>query len=292
MAVDHPASYTTLAGGNVVVSVASEKPMNFRSVSIGTASMEFYWVNSGKSSHWQFAPTLIDPTPAEHSIRIDDMQREIVDVQLGKKFFPATGLVKSNLIGEIRAPAVHFDLPHAYDLWVFILRSPWFPIGINIEKSPLVIAHNSAQAQAELQSVPSSVAGDQNLRVDVNLHGEGFKQVLVKLKRSTSRASEDTLLGELKSGMETFTWKPSIGNFNVVLSTYSNMDIYQFSDFLKFFGAEVQQQVFGFGRFMNQTFLLSDGIGLNYVLQLTGDTHILGHATDETNIRLSPQKEI
>ncbi len=155
--------------------------------------------------------------------------------------FPATGILKTNMTGEIRAPAVHFDLPHAYDLWVAILRSPWFPMRIGVEKSSLTISHSSAQATAQIERVNSNIENVESLRADVSMHGEGFKRVWVTLKRSVQRASMEETLGELTSGMETFTWKPTLRTFDTVLVTYSNMYLNQFSDFLKQLGAETHQ---------------------------------------------------
>ena len=67
--------------------------------------------------------------------------------------FPASGILKNSITGEIRAPAVNFDIPHAYDLWVFPLRSPWFPLKIEVEKSPLTISYGSPRAEAQIESI-------------------------------------------------------------------------------------------------------------------------------------------
>jgi hypothetical protein len=80
---------------------------------------------------------------------MEDGQSQVVNAELCNRMFPATGLIKTNVTGEMKAPAVHFDLPYAFDLWVVLLRSPWFPLKIGIEKS-LTIAHGSAQAMAEV----------------------------------------------------------------------------------------------------------------------------------------------
>ena len=142
--------YNISQTGNTTVSVRSTSLMKPRAVYVGTAGLEFMWVSSGKSSHWQFTPTLLDPAPAHYTETImEDGQSQVVNVELGNRMFPATGLIKTNATGEIKAPAVHFDLPYAFDLWVVLLRSPWFPLKIGIEKS-LTIAHGSAQAMAEV----------------------------------------------------------------------------------------------------------------------------------------------
>jgi hypothetical protein len=153
IASGYEASHSVSQNGNTTVNVRSISPMKFRAVYLGMSSLEFMWVSSGKSSHWQFTPTLLDPTPAQYSeVTADDGQSQIINVEIGNRMFPAAGLLKTSITGEIRAPAVHFDMPHAFDLWVFPLRSPWFPLKIGIEKSPLTISHGFAQATAQIES--------------------------------------------------------------------------------------------------------------------------------------------
>ena len=141
------ATYGISQNGKAKVSVSSISPMKPRAVYVGTASLEFMWVSSGKSSHWQFTPSLLDQTPAEFTqTTTGDGKRQISNVKLGNRMFPATGIIKTNVTGEIRAPAVHFDLPNAFDLWIILLRSPWYPLKVNVEKSPLTISHDNAEA--------------------------------------------------------------------------------------------------------------------------------------------------
>lgn len=288
MANGHEASYSVSQSGNTTISVRSSSPMKFRAVYVGTASLEFYWVSSGKSSHWQFTPTLLNQEPAQYSeANTDDGQGQIISVDFGNKMFPAAGLLKTNITGEIIAPAIHFDLPHAYDLWVLPLRSPWFPLNIGVEKSPLNISHDSAQATAQIESNISNTSDEKLLRADVSVHGEGFKKVWLTLQRSVSRASTEETIGELTSELQTFTWKPTINNFDVVLVTYSNMSLEQFLDFLKYLGAETHYSLLSLGSFTPNNFLLSDGLSMGYTLRLTGEKHIFGHERDETKITLT-----
>ena len=157
--------------------------------------------------------------------------------------FPTTGLIQTNITGEITAPAVHFDLPYAYDLWVFILRSPWTPLKIGIEKSTLTISHDSAQTIAEVTS--NSFNEKKSLRADVIVNGEGFKRVYLSLRRKVNRASMEETIGEVTNGFGTFTWKPIIANFNVTLVTSSSMSLSAFLDFLKYLGVHAKQSLLG-----------------------------------------------
>ena len=202
LATGREAWVTTSPTGNTTVSVRSVEPLKPRAVYVGTARLEFMWVSTGKTTHWQFTPTLLDQTAAQFAqIAPENGQGQVVTVDFGNRMFPATGIVRSNVTGEIRAPAVHFDLPYASDLWVFLLRSPWFPMKVNVEKSPLTIAHDSAQAMAEVN--PINFDEGKSLRIDASAHGEGFKRIWVTLKRSVNRASTEEAIGEVTGG----NWK-------------------------------------------------------------------------------------
>jgi len=40
---------------------------------------------------------------------------------------PAAGLLRRRWEGMFLAPAIHIDVPMGHDLWIFLIRSPWFP---------------------------------------------------------------------------------------------------------------------------------------------------------------------
>jgi hypothetical protein len=282
----HEAWYNISQSGNTTVSIRSSSPLRPRAVYVGAAKLDFMWVSSGKSFHWQFTPTLLDQTPAQFTQTMtEDGQNQIINVELGNKMFPATGLIKTNATGEIKAPAVHFDLPYAFDLWVILLRSPWSPLKINVEKSPLTITHGSAQAMAQVGS--SNFDEGKSLRADVTVNGEGFKRVWLTLKRNAGRASVEESLGEVADGLGTFTWKPVAANFDVVLVTSSNMSLGAFVDFLKYLGADAKQSFFAMGSYLPNDFLLCDGPTMDYTLRFRGEKHFVGHEEDKTKISLT-----
>ncbi|HKM60804.1 MAG TPA: hypothetical protein VJY36_08040 [Candidatus Bathyarchaeia archaeon] len=282
------ASYGVSPDGNTIVVVRCHKPLKFREIYVGTGSLAFRWVSNGKSRSWQFTPSLVDPTPAPHSETLaDDGVTQTITVNLCGKAFPASGLVDVNVDGEIVAPAIHFDVPHAYDLWVLLLRSPWFPLKIAVEKSSLNIAHNLAQATAQVDTVDVIGGGEQMLRGDLSVHGEGFQRVRLTMHRSTANSSLEEQLGEVTNGMQTFTWKPVISSFNLMLVTTSYGHLGAFVDFLKYMGAAIVPSSF-FGPSLQSPFLLSDGLNMTYRLKLTGDKHIIGHEKDEAAVTLRP----
>ena len=201
--------------------------------------------------------------------------------------FPASGLVMPDLTGEIKAPAIHFDLPHAYDLWVAILRSPSSPLRINIQKSPLTISHSSAQAIAQIENITTLPEETSSLRADVSMHGDGFKKVWLSIKRSVQKASFEETIGDLTNSLETFTWKPTVRTFDTVLVTYSDMFLNHFLGLLQQLGAETNRSFLAFRSYLPRPFVLCDGEGINYTIRLTGEKHVLGHEKDETEITLN-----
>ncbi len=281
MADGFEASYVVSEGGNTTVSVRCKKHLKFREIYVGAATLEFYW-----SKSWVFVPTIMDPTPAEHTeTATEDGEMQVINVALGNKMFPASGLVDRNVRGEITVPAVHFDVPYAFDLWVFLFRSPWFPPKIDVEKSRLEINHDLAKAAAEIAGVKASEDGEQSLRADVSCWGEGFKWVKLSVKRRAGRASDEEDLGSLTSGSETFTWRPKIRIFDVLLVTHSQICVDRFVEFLEFMGAKKQEGAF-FGSSLADNFVLCDGPNMNYQLVLIGEKGLLGHEKDETRITL------
>ena len=282
MTAENEAWYSIGENGDATVSIRSKTPLKPRAVYIGEASMQFMWVHTGKSSHWQFTPTLLNPTQAQYS-EVADGQDQIMNVEFANKMFPASGLINSNVCGEIRAPAIHFDLPYAYDLWVFILRSPWAPLKVTAEKSPLSINQGLAYATAEIEGTDSAFGDESTLRSYVTMHGEGFQSVSLNLKRCTSHSAIEDTFGEIKFGAASYTWKPSIRNFDVILTTSSSMTQAAFVDFLKSFGAEAKGGFFGG---LNGDFLLCDGSAIEYTLSLKGEKRYIGKEEDKTKIKL------
>lgn len=280
----HQATYYVSPSGNVMVNVESASTFKFRAVYVGASRMQFMWVSSGKSSHWQFTPTLENPTPAQTS---QDPQSQNLSVDLGNRLFPAVGIIRPNVTGEILVPAIHFDIPYAVDLWVFLFRSVWFPMKITFDKSPLNISHDSAQASAELQFGLSGFGGEEDtLKAFVSTSGEGFKKVSLNLKRKIGTVTLDQKLGEIASGTETFNWKPTLTRFETILIANSNMYQNQFVDFLRSLGAQTKNGFFS-GSYLQNTFFLGDAPAVKYTLALDGEKGFLSHSRDETAMHLS-----
>jgi hypothetical protein len=111
------------------------------------------------------------------------------------KLLPAAGLLKGPMTGEFAAPAIHFDVPWRTDVWLFLLRSPWFPLKLELEKTELSVAHADGRATASIRPT-----GDARLSVDVSLAENTFKRVSLVMRRSLGSFSSEELIGELVAG--------------------------------------------------------------------------------------------
>jgi hypothetical protein len=197
--------------------------------------------------------------------------------------FPTSGLIQTNLTGKILAPAIHFDLPYATDLWVFLFRSPWAPLKMDVEKSPLTINQGSTQAMTQI-STSNSFETDAILRADTAVHGDDYKRVYLTLKRTVEHATIEEAVGEVKDGMGSFSWKPLVRNFDVTFVTPSSIMSSQLVDFLKYLGINGKQSFFG--DYLYGNLILCDGAGVNYMLALQGEKRFPRNKEDKTRITI------
>jgi hypothetical protein len=281
MAEENEVQYQIQENGDATVSVTSKTPLKPRAIYIGEAKLEFNLVHTGKTTQWQFTPTILNPKPAQYQEQMDG-QTQTINIEFGK-ISPASGLINTNVAGEIRAPAIQFDLPYQRDLWVIILQSPTAPLKVSVEKSLLSIAHTLAYATAQVE-VDNTASDEQPaLRTYVTMHGEGFTDVSLNLKRSTSHSCLEESFVEIKFGAASFSWKPTFRTFDVVLTTSSSMSESLFLDFLTYLGAEVQKCFFAK---LKSEFLLCDGPAIKYTLSLKGAKRFIGTEQDKMAIKL------
>jgi hypothetical protein len=169
---------------------------------------------------------------------------------------------------------------------VFLLRSPWFPLKLDVEKTSLSVTYGSSRGMAFLYSQTEQGEGAL-LKTDLSSAGEGFSRLWLSLRRSLAGFSIDEMIGEIKTRMDQFTWRPMIRSFNVLLIASSNVSLTSFSDFLRFLGADAKTSSFSFsGRYLPNDFVLCDGPALGYTLSLVGEKHLIGYEHDESKISL------
>ena len=134
---------------------------------------------------------------------------------------------------------------------------------------------------------PSNALRNPSIRKPGVNSDASFKKVSLILKRNVGNIHVDEPLGEITSGTGTFTWKPSVSNFDIALVTSSNMYLNQFLGFLKYLGAETHAGIFSMGSYLPNNFLLSDGPAMNYTLSLDGEKGFFMHEKDETKLTLN-----
>jgi hypothetical protein len=115
----------------------------------------------------------------------------------------------------------------------------------------------------------------------------GFQEGLAYHAEKRHKSLVEETVGEVTGGIGTFTWRPFLRNFDVVLVTSSSMSLGAFVDFLKNLGADAKQSFFSLGSYIPNDFLLCDGPTMNYTLRLRGEKHFLGHEEDKTKISLN-----
>jgi len=169
-------------------------------------------------------------------------------------------------------------------LWVFILRSPWSPLNVAAEKTQLSITHALAQAVAQIKGGNAMFGDEGKLRAYVNIHGEGFTRVEVNMKRRTSHSAVVEILGDVSDGGGSFSWKPQVRNFDVILTTSSSMTQGALLNFLESLGAQTHKGIFAN---LKSDFLLCDGPALEYTLTLKGEKKYIGKEEDKTPVKLS-----
>jgi len=276
MTAGQQAYYKLDEHGNATVPLRSKTPLKPRAVYVGEASMRCMWTHTGKSSSWHFNPTILTPIQAQYT-QTTDGQDQILTVELGK-IMPAHGLIDHNLTGEIRASAVHLDLPYATDLWVFILKSPIEPPQVFSDKASLNIAHTLAYVTQQVEP------REDTLRSYVTMHGEGFTEVTVNLQRRMACSKVDETLTQLKFGASAITWKPTVRTFDVTLTSLSTITREKFLEFLLALGAEAQKGIFAN---LKSDFVLGDGPAIEYTLTLRGDKKYIGKEEDKTALKLA-----
>ncbi len=281
MTDEQEAEIQTREDGTAVVTIKSKSALKPRAVYVGEASLECSWIHTQHGSHWSFTPTLLNPKAAAYT-QTSNGESQITQVEVDR-LFPASGLIGANVSGEIRVPAIQFDLPYASDLWVFILRSPVTPLKVQADKQTLSIVHGVAQAMAQIES--SGFSDEQLLRGYITTHGDDFRRVWVELKRNTKYAHTEQVLCELSygRGTDSFSWAPTVRSFDAVLVTSPTMYASQFVDFLKTLGAEGQS---GLLPSLNGDFVLCDGSAIEYTLTLKGEKRFIGTEQDKTALQL------
>jgi len=232
---------------------------------------------------WRFDPHLAKDTPP-HSAT-SESGGEALEVALGEtgqsKLFPCSGFVTGELVGVIRAPAVHVRMM-GQDIWAFMLYFENVFSGnsaLKFGKSSCSVIHGSSNATAELRADNSDSS---KLKVIVNSTGSDFKKLKVNLIRSTPGGDKLVeRLGEFDkddAGPKELSWSPVNRICAELLWVFPTSIIGRhsaFKDAIELLGAKVNRSIFadGYGRRQMDDFILADGEKLGYKIELVMEHH-------------------
>jgi hypothetical protein len=157
---------------------------------------------------WHFDPYLVKGTRVPDSTIKSN--GEVLEVTLGdagvSKLFPCSGFVRGDLVGVIRAPAVHLTIM-GKDIWAFMMYCDKALSGdstLKFGKSALSINHDSSNATAALRA---DDADRRKLIVTLNFSGTDFKKLSVQLERALPRAG--TNWSRHWANSTKMTWAPN-----------------------------------------------------------------------------------
>ena len=143
------ASYA-VAAGQPTVTVRSKSRLNHRAVLVGQGQMLFHWVQEGKTQAWRCDMSMAGARQADFKETKDGDGDQVLEVALGD-VYPAGMLLRGRLEGTLQAPAVHIEVPWWRDVWVFLVRSPWFQAKLQLDRASLAVRRGSGAVTATLE---------------------------------------------------------------------------------------------------------------------------------------------
>jgi hypothetical protein len=194
---------------------------------------------------------------------------------------PAAGLLRRRWEGIFLAPAIHVDVPMGRDIWIFIIRSPWFPLKPSVGKPLLSIAHDQSIANASISILPTG-----GLTAAVSNTGTSFKKVSLVMSRRVGEFVSEEVIGEVSSGTGNLSWRPIMRSFDLCFAMSSSMSMGELAGVAQGLGAQFSSGFFGPGSIIGD-YVLCDGPRTGYSLLLRGDLGLLRHEEDSTQASLT-----
>lgn len=269
-----------IAGGKPTIRLKSTGGIGYRGAYTGVAVLLFHWVQQGKTQAWRFDPSIPEPQPIQPEETTDKNGSQLLAFSIGE-LLPAVGLLRGRWEGTFLAPAIHLDVPMGRDIWVFLLRSPWFPLKLSLKRQSLSVATDQSVANATLIPGPTGT-----LSATISNPDRSFKKVSLIMKRKVGELVSEELVGEVDAGMASHVWRPIIRNFDLCLETSSSMSRGDLSEIARGLGAEFSPGLFGPGS-LEGDFLLCDGPLTEYSLTLRGDLGFFQRQGDSTKVALT-----
>ena len=269
-----------IAGGSPIVRLRSTGGVRYRGAYSGLAVLLFHWVQQGKTQAWRFDPSIPERQPIQPEEATNKDGSQLLTFTL-RELLPACGLLRKRWEGTFLAPAIHLDIPMGRDIWIFLLRSPWFPLKLSLKRQNLSVTTDQSLANATLTPGPTGT-----LSATISNPGSSFKKVSLIMKRKMGEFVSEELIGEVETGMAKHVWRPIIRNFDLCLETSSSMSMGDLSEIARGLGAQFSPGLFGPGS-LEGDFLLCDGPLTEYSLTLRGDLGLFQRLEDSTKVDLT-----
>jgi len=273
------ASYVVAAGRTAVV-ITSQNRLKHRAVYAGTGQMVFRWVQTGKTQVWQCETKMLNQTATEALETVGRDGRQRLEVEL-RDVTPAACILQGNMVGTLVAPALHVDVPLGSDVWVFLIRSPWFPLKLQVDKPLLTVEHKASRATASL-----GVLANGSVTARVLIDGTGFKSALLAVKRTLGAYSSSELVCQIGTGSQSLEWKPISRLFDLVLVTKGEISESKLVDVARGLGAQISSGILTSGSVQGD-FILCDGPATSYNWSLKGHRGLMENVEDQTEARFT-----
>lgn len=269
-----------IGAGQPIVKLRSTGGIRHRAVYTGTGVLLFHWVQEGKTQAWKCDSSMLDPQTIQPVEATDSDGSQTLTFTL-QESMPAAGLLRRRWEGTLLAPAIHIDVPMGRDIWIFLIRSPWFSMKPSVSKQLLSIAHDQSTANASVSIDPAG-----GLSAAVSNTGTSFRKVSLVMSRKVGEFVSEEMIGEVSSGTVNFSWRPIMRSFDLCLATMSSVSMGQLAGIAQGLGAQFSSGFFGPGSLLGD-YLLCDGPRTGYFLSLKGDLGFLRHEEDSTQASLS-----
>ena len=269
-----------IGAGQPIVKLKSSRGIAHRAVYTGTGVLFFHWVQEGKTQAWRCDSSMLDPQiiQPEEATATDGGQTLTFTLQ---ESMPAAGLLRRRWEGMFLAPAIHIDVPMGRDIWIFLIRSPWFPLNPSVSKPLLSIAHDQSIANASISILPTG-----GLTAAVSNTGTSFKKVSLVMSRRVGEFVSEEVIGEVSSGTGNLSWRPIMRSFDLCFAMSSSMSMGELAGVAQGLGAQFTSGFFGPGSMIGD-YILCDGPRTGYSLLLRGDLGLLRHEEDSTQASLA-----
>lgn len=269
-----------VGAGKPIIRLKSRGGIRHRAFYTGTGVLLFHWVQEGKSQAWRCDTSISDPQIIQPEESTDSDGSQLLTITL-QESIPAAGLLRRRWEGTVLAPAIHIDVPMGRDVWIYIIRSPWFPLKLSPSKPVLSIAHDQSVANASINIDPTG-----NLSATLSNAGTSFKKVSLVMSRRVGEFVSEEVIGEVESGTTNLSWKPIMRSFDLCLVMSSSMSMSELAGVAQGLGAQFSSGFFGPGSLYGD-YILCDGPRTGYSLSLKGDLGMFRHEEDSTVASLS-----